>query len=245
MPATPWPYPPWIAHRGAGKLAPENTLAAFRLGASHGYTCFECDVKLSADEAPFLLHDADLERTTSGHGIAGTQPWTALAQLDAGAWHSKAHAGEPLPTLADIAAFIRSQGFTINLEIKPTPGAEARTGVVVAEAAARLWRGDATPPLLSSFKVEALAAARTAAPELPRALLLDLLWAGWEDSVQALGCVAIVCNHKRLDAALMTTMKQLVPHVLVYTVNDTADAQRVQALGVSGIITDAVDRFKP
>ena len=33
----PWPYPFWIAHRGAGKLAPENTLAAFRVGASHGY----------------------------------------------------------------------------------------------------------------------------------------------------------------------------------------------------------------
>ena len=44
-----WPYPFWIAHRGAGKLAPENTLAAFRLGALHGYRMFECDAKLSAD----------------------------------------------------------------------------------------------------------------------------------------------------------------------------------------------------
>ena len=56
----------WIAHRGAGKLAPENTLAAFRLGASHGYRAFECDVKLSADGVPFLLHDATLDRTTDG-----------------------------------------------------------------------------------------------------------------------------------------------------------------------------------
>ena len=44
-----WPYPRWIAHRGAGKLAPENTLAAFRLGAQHGYRMAECDAKLSAD----------------------------------------------------------------------------------------------------------------------------------------------------------------------------------------------------
>ncbi len=50
-----WPYPLWIAHRGAGKLAPENTLAAFRVGASHGYRAFECDVKLSADGVPFLV----------------------------------------------------------------------------------------------------------------------------------------------------------------------------------------------
>ena len=36
-----WPYPRWVAHRGAGKLAPENTLASFRLGAAHGYRMFE------------------------------------------------------------------------------------------------------------------------------------------------------------------------------------------------------------
>src|SRR5690606_33654791 len=65
---TTWPYPLWIAHRGAGKLAPENTLAAFRLGAAYGYRAFECDVKLSADGVPFLLHDATLERTTDGQG---------------------------------------------------------------------------------------------------------------------------------------------------------------------------------
>ena len=71
--STPWPYPRWIAHRGAGKLAPENTLAAFRLGAQHGYRMFECDAKLSADGVPFLLHDATLERTTNGQGRAGDQ----------------------------------------------------------------------------------------------------------------------------------------------------------------------------
>ena len=83
-----WPYPLWVAHRGAGKLAPENTLAAFRLGAAHGYRMFECDVKLSADGVPFLLHDATLERTTAGDGVAGELPWAELARLDAGGWHS-------------------------------------------------------------------------------------------------------------------------------------------------------------
>ena len=60
---TAWPLPLWIAHRGAGRLAPENTLAAFRTGAAHGFRAFECDVKLSADGVPFLLHDATLERS--------------------------------------------------------------------------------------------------------------------------------------------------------------------------------------
>ena len=66
-----WPYPRWIAHRGAGKLAPENTLAAFRLGASHGYRMFECYAKLAADGVPFLMHDATLARTTNAREIFG------------------------------------------------------------------------------------------------------------------------------------------------------------------------------
>ena len=134
-----WPYPRWIAHRGAGKLAPENTLAAFKLGANHGYRMFECDVKLSADGVPFLLHDDTLNRTTTGKGIAGQQTWNALSQLDAGSWHSRSFAGEPLPTLANIAQFFLKNGYFLNIEIKPTPGLEAETGKIVAENAAHLW----------------------------------------------------------------------------------------------------------
>ena len=178
----PWPYPLWIAHRGAGKLAPENTLAAFRLGAAHGYRAFECDVKLSADGVPFLLHDATLERTSSGTGTAALVDWSGLSRLDAGGWHSRGYAGEPLPTLEAIAAYCIRNGYALNIEIKPTPGAEGETGRVVAAAAARLWAGQALPPLLSSFRPDALQAAREAAPALPRALLLDTLRDGWFDA---------------------------------------------------------------
>src|ERR1700749_353422 len=144
MPAD-WPYPYWIAHRGAGKRAPENTLAAFREGAAQGFRMFECDVKLSADDVPFLLHDSDLERTTSGFGIAGERPWAALSQLDAGRWHGARHAGEPIPTLAAIARFVLANGLAVNLEIKPTPGVETRPGDLVARAAGQLGGGRVAP----------------------------------------------------------------------------------------------------
>lgn len=242
---TAWPLPRWIAHRGAGKLAPENTLAAFRLGAAHGYRAFECDVKLSADGVPFLLHDTTLERTTSATGTAADQTWAALSQLDAGGWHSRQFAGEPLPSLQAIAAFVRRNHFRLNLEIKPTPGAETLTGRVVAEHAARLWAGAAVPPLLSSFRHDALAAAAEAAPALPRALLLDTLWPGWEQVAASLGCVAIVTNHSLMDAELLALTRQAGWRAMVYTVNEPEDAQRLLALGVDGLITDAVDRFSP
>jgi glycerophosphoryl diester phosphodiesterase len=240
-----WPYPLWIAHRGAGKLAPENTLAAFRSGAAKGYRAFECDVKLSADGVPFLLHDATLERTTSGHGTASHLAWSALSRLDAGGWHGRTYAGEPLPTLAGVAAFCIGNGFALNIEIKPTPGDEARTGQVVATEAARLWAGQRMPPLLSSFSPEALGTARDAAPGLARALLLDTLRDGWLEEAMALGCAAVVTNFRCMEAGVVAQLHSAGLRALVYTVNEASEAQRLCALGIDGLITDAVDRFSP
>ena len=133
-----WPYPRLVAHRGAGKLAPENTLTAMRVGHAHGYRMVEFDVKLAADNVSFLLHDATLERTTSGRGRADALLWRELSRLDAGGWHSAKYAGEPLPTLASIARWARAHGVACNIEIKPTPGRERETGAAVALDAAAL-----------------------------------------------------------------------------------------------------------
>lgn len=241
----PWPYPLWIAHRGAGKLAPENTLAAFRVGAAHGYRAFECDVKLSADGVPFLLHDSTLPRTTSGAGAAGAKTWDELSRLDAGAWHSRSFAGEPPPSLEAIARFCLHNGYGLNIEIKPSPGREAETGRVVAREAARLWAGATLPPLLSSFRPDALEAARGAAPGLPRALLLDTLNEGWFEQATALDCAAVVTAYALMDALLVAQLHAADMRAMVYTVNDPAEVQRQCAIGIDCIITDAVDRFSP
>lgn len=260
-----WPYPRWVAHRGAGKFAPENTLAAFRLGAGHGYRMFECDVKLSADGVPFLLHDATLPRTTNAsqqalppldhaqvsiqdvtpETIAGNHDWNTLSQLDAGSWHSRMYAGETIPTLDAIARYCIRNGYFLNIEIKPTPGTERHTGEVVAQHAARLWAGQAVPPLLTSFDVEALEGALASEPELPRGLLLDELWSGWLETALRLGCQAIVCNHKLWDASTVAQAKAAGMRTLSYTVNDEPSAQRLIDLHTDGIITDRVDLFSP
>lgn len=244
----PWPawnFPLWVAHRGAGKLAPENTLAAFRVGASFGYRAFECDLKLSADGVPFLLHDATLDRTTPERGVAGLRPWHQLSRIDAGAWHSPAFAGEPLPSLEAIARYVQHNGFALNLEIKPTPGLERETGLAAGTACARLWAG-ATPPLLfSSFRPEALQAARETAPGIARALLVDSLWPGWFEMATSLQCAAVVSNHKLMNAGLAAQLHGAGLRAWCYTVNEVADVQRLLGLSIDGIITDAVDRFSP
>jgi len=245
-PALPdWNFPRWIAHRGAGKLAPENTMAAFRLGASHGYRAFECDVKLSADGVPFLLHDSTLERTTHATGRAADRSWSELSLLDAGSWHSPAYAGEPPASLAAVAAWMRGNGHALDLEIKPTEGDEERTGRVVAAEVQRLWAGSDRAPLLSSFRPEALAAAREVAPQLQRALLVDKDWPSWLQVARQLGCVAAITNHRLMDAELFATLRAAGLRALVYTVNEPQRAEALWALGLDGIVTDAVDRFAP
>ncbi len=248
-----WPYPRWIAHRGAGKLAPENTLAAVRLGASHGYRMFECDVKLSSDGVPFLLHDSSLKRTTDANArltngtslIAGEHPWSVLAGLDAGSWHSEVFAAEPLPTLDAIAAFCLGNGMLVNLEIKPTPGTESHTGEVVAHKVQRLWRESAIKPLLTSFDIPALEGAQAAEPNLPRGLLLDAMRPDWLDVARALGCQAVVCNYRVWSAQTVEQAKAAGLRTLSYTVNDEELAQRLIDWGTDGIITDRVDLFAP
>ena len=238
-----WPYPFWIAHRGAGKRAPENTLAAFREGAARGFRMFECDVKLSADDIPFLLHDTALERTSSGFGTAGDHAWSVLSRLDAGAWHSAPFAGEPMPTLEAIARWVLANGKALDIEIKPTPGTEARTGTLVARAAASLWSASLPAPLLSSFSAPALAAAAAAAPVLPRALLLDELWEGWAETAAALECRAVVFHHSLVDASRVARLHAEGRRVLSYTVNDAGLVDALARAGVDGVITDEIDAF--
>jgi glycerophosphoryl diester phosphodiesterase len=216
---------------------------------------FECDVKLSSDEVPFLLHDDTLARTTktaqaiNSNMAAGSLPWSQLAQLDVGAWHSRAYAGEPMPSFENIARFCLRNSYFLNIEIKPTPGVERRTGEVVAQHAARLWNepqyAQTTPPLLTSFKPEALEGAQRGAAHLPRGLLLDTLWQGWLETALRLGCVAIVCNHALWDASTVLQAKSAGLKTLSYTVNDEWAAQRLLDLGIDGIITDRVDLFAP
>jgi glycerophosphoryl diester phosphodiesterase len=239
-----WPYPRIVAHRGGGALAPENTLAAFEVGAQYGVKMAELDAKLSADDVVFLLHDDTVDRTSNGHGSAAKLPYHSIAGLDAGSWFGPRFAGERMPTLAEVAKSVERLGMDANIEIKPSPGRERRTGEHVAREAAACWRGR-TPPLLSSFSDEALASARAAAPHLPRGLLLDRIMPDWRERAERLACLSIHVEHHALDSAVVRAIKAAGFCLMAYTVNDLARAQRLAWWGVDAICTDRIDSIGP
>lgn len=223
-------------------MAPENTLAAFELGARSGFKAFECDVKISADGVAFLMHDSTLDRTTGESGVAEERSWAQLSQLDAGRWHGPSFEGVGIPKLADIARFCFENDSALNIEIKPTPGHESRTGELVAVQAATLWKGQTQSLLLSSFSTLALRAAKMAAPHLPRALLLDKLTPGWLDQATELGCAGVVMDQELIDAHSADSLHDAGLFLLSYTVNEARLAERLLRCGVDGLITDVMDR---
>jgi len=253
MRKTLWPYPKVVAHRGGGALAPENTLAALRCGLAHGFHAVEFDVMLSRDRIPVLMHDAQFGRTVSGAGSVPAMSAAELAGMDAGSWFGSAFGGEPVPTYAQAAAFCRAQAIWMNVELKPAAGFEAATGRVTAALTRQLFAAeiaaagvDSDPdpralPLFSSFSFEALSAARSGAPEIPRGLLVDAVPPDWRARLEELAAVALHVNHETLTPDLARQVRGAGFGLFCYTVNDPARAREILSWGVDGFCTDRID----
>lgn len=230
------PLPRWIAHRGGGSLAPENTLAGIRLAARLGFRAVEFDVMLSADGTPVLIHDETLERTTDGRGRVCETPDAELFALDAGA-------GERIPRFVDAARLCRELGLLANVEIKPAAGREAATAETVIGLARELWRTAPDKVLLSSFVPEAIVMARDLAPELRRSMLFEAVPGDWLDFCRRVEATALHCDATRVDDAVLREAAAHDVPVLCYTVDAPEVAADLRRRGVAGFFTDRLDRF--
>jgi glycerophosphoryl diester phosphodiesterase len=236
-----WPYPTLFAHRGGGVLAPENTMAAMRTGKDHGFCAVEFDVKLSGDSVAMLMHDDTLERTSDGRGRVADLTMLELEKLDAGSWYSPAFRGEPIPRFSAVAHFLHGLGIMANVEIKPCAGRDAETGSKVATLCAELWGDRVVKPLVSSFSLPALEAARAAVPELLMGLLVEKPEEAHFPLLDKLACVSLHCNHQHVTADLVRRVHATGRRLMCYTVNDVARIEALVALGVDGIFTDQLE----
>lgn len=236
-----WPYPTLFAHRGGGIHAPENTLGSMKTGHAHGYAAVEFDVKLSGDDVAMLMHDSTLERTTDGQGSVAGLTMAQLEALDAGAWHSEAFRGERIPRFSAVAKYLHGLGMMANVEIKPCEGREVLTGKLVGELCVELWRDRFVKPLVSSFSVDSLAAAREAAPDLPMGLLVKEPGDALLPLMASLDCVSIHCHHEHINADLVRLFHGKGYRVMVYTVNTVDRVGDLLALGIDGIFTDQLE----
>jgi len=238
-----------IAHRGASADAPENTLAAFRLGYEQGADAVELDVFLSADGHPVVIHDANTKRTAGVDKRVAAQTLAELRALDAGdfgAWKGKGFKGERIPTLDEALALVPA-GRRMFIEIKAGPEA-----VPAVDAALKRWAGDDAGggrATIIAFRLEVLTAAKKSAPGRPAYWLRrydrdkktneyprvdDLIRQAKEAGVDGLSFDQAF----PLDAAAVARVKAAGLSCHVWTVDDPAKARAFVAAGVDSITTN-------
>lgn len=230
-----------FAHRGACKVAPENTLPAFEAAIRVGADGVELDVQYSSDGSLVVIHNSALDKTSNGKGRVTAHTLAELQKLDAGSWFGPEFANTRIPTLDEVLDLLRGK-LLINIELKAFSATSKQLGIDVVQVVRQ--HGMADQVVISSFNPFALRAARQAGPEIAGGLLLSPDLPGWTRW-------GLVRKHSRaqglhpelvmVDAAYMARANDLGLPVRVWTVNEEADLRRMRDLGVAAIITDLPD----
>jgi glycerophosphoryl diester phosphodiesterase len=162
-------------HRGAPDLAPENTMAGFRAAADVGVHYIELDVHRSADGELVVIHDDTVDRTTDGHGPVAQMTVAELKALDAGRRYHPRYAGERIPTLEEVLAWVEGASIGLIIEAKGAgTGGDIAARIVVSAARERL--------AICSFSADELRAAGAVAAEVLTVLLFEPVMP-WGDPV--------------------------------------------------------------
>ena len=230
--------PPVIAHRGNCAEAPENTLASLMLARAQNAPWVECDVKITSDGVPILMHDDTLDRTTDGHGKVADAMWAEVKTLDAGGWFNPRFRGERVPHLTEALRLVLDSGMRLNLELKPCPGRAKATTMVALIEASKWWAPEHAPPLLSSFSEDALMSAMQLQPQWPRSFAFDKMDQDWRGAAERIEAQALTVDEGILNRETLRSLKQTNLPILAYTVNDPARAKELINAGVSAVFSN-------
>lgn len=223
-----------LGHRGARRRAPENTLSAFELAMEEGADGVELDVRLSGDGDVIVLHDSDLSRVTSGRDgrKAEDLKHSDLPRTDLGG-------GEPVPLLADVLRWAEARGAKVNVELKSDVTHRIRFVLSVARLVAS-HRHAAEWILFSSFDPRLVVALSYLLPWVPTGWLFEKSdyvprGTGLERLARA---AAVHPRHPLVTDETARAWKHAGFALNVWTVNDEAEARRLDKIGVDAIITD-------
>ncbi|WP_395729505.1 glycerophosphodiester phosphodiesterase [Nakamurella sp.] len=223
--------PPWvIAHRGASARRPENTLSAFLAAWHAGVVWVEADTQPTADGVPVLLHDRDLDRTTTGRGPVRAARRGDVARLTVRGWP-----GEWVPRLAELLAMLTPTRALL-LELKGYhTSAQVRTVLGEIDEA-----GVTDRVLLQSFEVEVLRELHRADPDRPFGLLVTEL-----DADPVARCRDLGAGYYHPSAGALLRRPDVVPAlhaagigVACWTADDPGQWAALTGAGVDGIITN-------
>ncbi len=130
------------AHRGASGVAPENTLAAIQKALDSPADFIEIDIHQTRDSQLVVMHDATLDRTTTGKGAIAEHTLAEIKQLDAGSWFKPEFKNERVPTLEEVLQLVKGRKKLL-IELKKGnafyPGMENQVIALLRQYRARDW----------------------------------------------------------------------------------------------------------
>jgi glycerophosphoryl diester phosphodiesterase len=266
-------FPLIIGHRGASKVAPENTLAAFERALLDGADGIEFDVRLARDNVPVVIHDATLRRTAVAHLDApiASLSSSALSAIDVGSWFNRRfparaqneYARQTIPTLSRVFETIAPRCRVLYVELKLEAGdtsnsaggvSHAAGGItnfverVVAEVRAhRLERR----VVLESFALSVVAEVKRIAPDIRASAAFERrlgrpLIAPRSLLRQASACRAdeLALGRSLVSRRLLAAARAHGLPTVVWTVDHPSWARRASALGLRAIITNDPARMR-
>jgi glycerophosphoryl diester phosphodiesterase len=233
-----------IAHRGASRDAPENTLAAFRLAWETGADGIEGDFRLSSDGEIVCIHDATTGRTAGINLVVAETALSRLRELDVGRWKGAEWEGERIPTLREVIATVPPRR-KLYIELKSGPEILLPLAAILA--------GSPLPPeqtVILAFSTEVVAASRKLLPHVRALWLTDYkrerLTCRWHPTcaeilavLQLSGACGLASKgHRTIDAAFVKALRVASYEFHVWTVNAPRAAARYISLGAASITTD-------
>lgn len=241
--------PAVLAHRGANTLAPENTLAAFRLAQELGARWIECDVMLSCDLVPVIFHDETVEAITNATGWVASKSLAELLSLEVQRRDAAPGiATQSIPTLAQLLQDLEVSELGVNLEVKANSLGDVLTCqriIEVLQASGLLTTLVQQQRLLvSSFSRGAVVYLRQQVPQIPCAYLIDHYEADALSFARQQGCVSVNFWNQMTQAhEFLTEAHAAAMPTLCYTVNSLAEAHSWLEQGVRGIFSDNIDCY--
>jgi glycerophosphoryl diester phosphodiesterase len=223
-----------VAHRGASRAAPENTLASMKKAVEFGADYAECDVFQTKDGEIVLFHDEEMERTTGKEGMIWDYTLAELKEMEVGSWFREEFRGEPIPTLHEVVQLVKGK-IKLNIEIKISGSdpdiAQKVVDIIRSEGIEREC-------MVTSFEKPVIEKVKKIDPDLITGFIFDeehppdIFEGNWE----------YVCSKRNIvDEEFVQQAKQKGKKIFVWTVNYPAEMKKLIALGVDGIITDVPD----
>lgn len=210
-----------IGHRGSSAVAPENTLTAFRRAQDDGADAIELDVHCTRDGVAVIMHDEDIQRTTSSTGLVAELDFAALANV-------KGADGLPVPTLTEA---LDSVSIPVQIEIK-----DPRSVFAVLDAVR--GRSDLSRLVLSSFDLEVLKVVRRSLPEAQLGLITPRLDEAVIAKAVGVDASSVYSGIRETTRASIASAHDAGLLAYVWVINDEVGLRQAIELGADGVTTD-------